>query len=69
MLIISIAGLIIFTVLIISIEPIAMLIKSVPLNFKEWLVVFAMSISIIPVVEVMKVISRAIWKVKVEKIY
>ncbi|HHW90145.1 MAG TPA: cation-translocating P-type ATPase [Clostridiales bacterium] len=69
MLIISIISLIIFTVLIISIEPIATLIKSVPLTFTEWLVVFGMSISIIPIVEVMKIISRAIWEIKVEKIY
>ena len=68
-LIISIASLIIFTVLIISIAPIASLIKSVPLNITEWLIVFAMSLAIIPVVEIMKVVSRAIWKVKVEKVY
>lgn len=69
MLIISIASLIVFTVLIISIAPVAAVIRSVPLNLTEWLVVFGMSIAIIPVVEVMKVISRAIWKVKIEKVY
>jgi Ca2+-transporting ATPase len=69
MLIISIGALIVFTVLIISIAPIAVVIRSVPLNLTEWLIVFAMAIAIIPIVEIMKVISRAIWKVKVEKVY
>lgn len=68
-LIISIAALIVFTVLIINVEPIAMLIKSVPLTFKEWVIVFAMSIAIIPIVEVMKIFSRANYQKKVEKIY
>ncbi|HEY8443730.1 MAG TPA: calcium-translocating P-type ATPase, PMCA-type [Clostridia bacterium] len=69
MLIISIACLILFTVFIIQIAPIALVIKSVPLSVKEWLVVFGMSLAIIPIVEVMKAISRAIWEVKVERIY
>lgn len=69
MLIISILSLVVFTVLIVSIEPIAKLIASVPLSINEWLVVFAMSLSIIPIVEIMKIISRRFWDTKYQKMY
>lgn len=68
-LLISIASLIVFTVGIISIRPIAVVIRSVPLSLTQWLVVFGLAFAIIPLVEITKVISRAIWKTKIEKVY
>ncbi|HEY8419883.1 MAG TPA: calcium-translocating P-type ATPase, PMCA-type [Clostridia bacterium] len=65
----SVIGLVGFTVLIIQMPVISKLIESKPLDITQWLVVFIMSLAIIPIVEVTKVISRAIWKVKVERIY
>lgn len=67
-LIISILALIVFTVGIIQIPAVATILESRPLSFIEWLVVFGFSFAIIPVVEVMKLVSRLIYDRKIIKV-